>query len=123
MEDKDISELIGKIITQIDNNSDEIIFHCENEKYKMYHSQDCCENVSIDDIEGDLNDLLNTPILQAEEVSNPEYEKEWLSKQEYQPESFTWTFYKLATVKGYVTIKWLGESNGYYSESVEFVKI
>lgn len=134
----DINILIGKTVTNIEKKHNEIIFIVsENEKYKMYHEQDCCECVSIDDIEGDLGDLIGNPILQAEEVNNEEFEKAFLSsfnkeneygsivddKGDCKPDSCTWTFYKLATIKGYVTIRWYGESNGYYSEDVDFIKM
>lgn len=114
--DKDVSVLMGEIVTKIENKENcELWFTCESGKiYAMYHDQDCCESVGVDDIEGDLNDLLNSPILQAEEVASE------LPARDNYDESFTWTFYKLATVKGYVTLKWYGTSNGYYSESVSF---
>ena len=134
----EIKDLIGKVLTEIKKTDDEIIFICNDDtSYKMYHSQDCCESVSIEDINGDLEDLIGTPILLAEEVSNEEFENAFASKFKkvegsyskkdeegnYEPESCTWTFYKLATIKGYVDIRWFGESNGYYSESVDFIQI
>ena len=131
----EIEVLKGKTLTKIDESDDELIFHCETgEKYKLYHSQDCCEGVSIEDVNGDLDDLIGAPILKAEEVSNEAFEKEFddsfTQKNDYgskvdkdgnyEPESHTWTFYKFATIKGYVDVRWYGESNGYYSESVNF---
>lgn len=117
------STLIGKTITGIDGgvNSDQLRFHTsDGEEYYMEHMQDCCESVSIEDICGDLADLLNSSILQAEESTSDE-NPEGITK-EYQ-DSFTWTFYRIATNKGSVVIRWYGESNGYYSESVNFRKV
>lgn len=72
------------------------------------------------DIVGDLDDLIDTPILLAEEVTNERCVNPPGAKIPDNQDSFTWTFYKLATIKGYVTISWYGESNGYYNESVSF---
>jgi hypothetical protein len=108
-----MSDLVGKTFTKVDGYD----FVCEEGTFRFYHEQDCCENVDIYDIVGDLQDLVGTPILMAEEVEGE-------SPVDYEcHESCTWTFYKFATIKGYVDIRWLGESNGYYSESVtiEFI--
>ena len=89
----------------------------DGRQFRMYHSQSCCESVYIEDIVGDLNDLIGNPILDASEETNSDQPK---TDSEYQDESFTWTFYKISTIKGGVTIRWYGSSNGYYSESVDF---
>jgi len=115
----DFSELKGKVLTKIEKSDDdeEIRFYCDDGcEYRMYHEQDCCERVTVEDVIGNFDDLIGSEILMAEYVTNSgENPSELIS--------FTWTFYKLATVKGYVTIRWYGESNGYYSESVSFAKV
>lgn len=122
----EISALLGKTIAEItgmEPGSEEIIFRCtDGTSYRMHHDQDCCESVSVEDVCGDAEDLLGSPILQAEESTNENETPEGVKPPEY-PDSYTWTFYKLATDKGYVTLRWLGESNGYYSEGVSFYEI
>ena len=110
--------LKGKIIKKIiglRKDCEEVVFICLNGSvYAMYHEQVCCESVSIEDVCGDVTDLLNVPILVAEE-STKEGEDEERSE--------TWTFYKLITIKGSVDIRWYGTSNGYYSERVRFIPV
>ncbi len=117
----EIKELEGLIITAIESTPDEIKFATKDGSvYRMCHHQDCCESVGVEDIIGDLDDLIDNPVLKAEEVTSRE--NPLGIEKDYQ-DSFTWTFYHIATIKGHVTIRWYGESNGYYSESVDFDKI
>ena len=111
-----ISEMVGQVFTSVVEGSDSLIFtSASGKKYVFYHSQDCCEHVIIEDICGYLNDLVGYPLTMAEEADND------FPRPEYCSESYTWTFYKFATVKGYVTVRWLGSSNGYYSEKVSLI--
>lgn len=111
--------LVGETISNIENSGDQVtLFTQDGKEFLMYHSQDCCESVSVEDIIGDLKDLIGSPITMAEESSNSDN-----PKSDGYSDSFTWTFYKLATIKGYVTIRWYGSSNGYYSERVDFARI
>lgn len=115
----DISALNGKTITKIEGmeaGNDLIIFTCDDgTKYKMYHEQDCCESVDIDDVCGNVSDLIGVPVALAEESS--------ASGECEDGDTETWTFYLLGTAKGYVNLRWYGTSNGYYSEAVTLIEV
>ena len=109
-----IEDMVGKVFTSIRNEDTELVFENATERFVFFHQQDCCEHVSIEDVCGDLQDLVGEPLLLAEEVSG----ETPVDFNERDYESVTWTFYKFATRRGYVDVRWLGESNGYYSEGV-----
>ena len=109
----DVSEMLGQTFSRVVSDDDTVTFENDEVRYVLYHNQNCCENVYVEDIAGDLEDLTNLPLLISREDTNAEDPGTCDNV-----ESHTWTFYNFATYKGYVTIRFLGESNGYYSESV-----
>lgn len=114
---REFSSLVGLTFASVENVKDyELRFTTvDGRKFRMYHEQDCCESVGLEDAtpENWKEVITGTPILHAEESSQIN---------EKAPESGTWTFYKLGTAKGWVDLRWYGESNGYYSESVDLVE-
>lgn len=116
--------MLNLTFISVENIADEeLVFKSEDGRlFKFYHAPCCCESVMIHDVIGDLSDLVGNPLLQAEAVSHENENPEGAPIKEYQ-DSFTWTFYKFATIKGSVTVRWYGESNGWYSESVDYAEI
>lgn len=114
-----IRELEGKVIksiTGLEKGADEVHIFTEcGEEYMFWHCQNCCEFVRLEDFECD--DLEGALILTAEVVTDYDYDYE---DDHDSFESCTWTFYKIETNKGGLWMRWFGESNGYYSESVDF---
>lgn len=114
--------LKGKILERIEgcvDDSYKVRFYCtDGTDYTLYHRQECCEDVQLIDVIGCVDDLIGHPILLAnlvEEEGNVSTEEEYEAD-----ESSTWSFYNIATIKGTVTMRWYGTSNGYYSETVGF---
>lgn len=116
-----VSEMVGGTLVDVTRarvGDDEVTFTLsDGRRFKLFHDQDCCESVTIAEIVGEWDDIVGSPLVLAEETTNadgprPEY-----------AESYTWTFYRFMTAKGSVVLRWLGQSNGYYSESVCFKRM
>lgn len=118
----ELSALVGKVVKEVRGlvkGSGEVLILTEcGQEYMFHHAQNCCEHVDLDDFEGDASDIIGATVLSAEEVTS---EDDGNNKPNECSVSWTWTFYKIETTKGGIWMRWLGESNGYYSESVDFV--
>lgn len=117
--------LNGQTITKVTHdNATMSVTLADGRAFHWYHDQDCCESVGIDSVKGDWSHLLDTPLISVEETilhgEDPaDLAPDRFDKDSYR-DSFTWTTFVFTTAKGTVAVRWLGESNGYYSESVSF---
>ncbi len=117
-----VENWLGKVLDKIGLSEDkrEMLFHfADGDIFRMCNliSRICFVDVWCEEIIGDLDDLIGSPLTMAEEVSNVDH-----AQNDYNEGSHTWTFYKFSTAKGYVTLRWLGTSNGFYSEDVDIMK-
>lgn len=100
----EISEIIGRTFTEVKEMNCRMGITLSGGRKMVFlsHEQECCEDVFLEDIVGDLPDLVGNPILRAEERSSDVPCGEW-------------TFYELATIKGSVTLRFFGTGNAAYS--------
>ena len=116
--DIDISRLTGRTLVKADSDDSEYIALTMEDGaiVRFYHDQDCCEHVRLWDIVGGtVQDLEGQKIVGCSILQGdipPEVN--------YQPgESHTWTEHHLRLEdERLIKFRWLGESNGYYSESI-----
>jgi len=109
---REFADLKGRCLSRAEQDGEELrLYLSENNYVRFYHDQDCCESVEIEDVCGDLRDLVGEPLTEAEEVHG-------YQGPETGDESYTWTLYRFGTRRGAVTVRWYGSSNGYYSERV-----
>jgi hypothetical protein len=120
---KNLSELNGLTIESIKGleigSCDLEITFTNGGSITMLHIQECCENVEINDICGDESDLVGGVINDFREDIKECSDDDCDDKPGEDVECWTWTFYNISTSKGSVNIRWLGSSNGSYSEKVD----
>jgi hypothetical protein len=114
--DKSLDDVI------VNNSKTEVAFHLSNGEIMIfYHEQDCCENFVLEDVDGDFYDIINTKILLAEERISTD--SDGINNAINYNDSNTWTFYTIRTLRGTITMRFCGSSNGYYSERCDICLI
>ncbi|MDR6216149.1 hypothetical protein [Paracidovorax wautersii] len=115
----DLGLLLGKTLVKVEGDVYSELLHMLGEDgtaYVLGNAQTRDDGyewglVQIEDIAGDLNDLVGSPITQAEEVSD-------LSKRGI----CGWTFYRLSTAKGQVVIRFCdNDYDTFYARWVDFM--
>lgn len=115
---QELEDLNGEVISHIDvdKTSDEILITTESgRQILIYHAQECCEVVGIRSVSPDYTNAVKEIILSLNTTE--------MQFDSAESDSQTITVVELKTTGCTVVSVWFGESNGYYSESVDIAEI
>ncbi len=110
----DMTDMVGKKVLGIYYDEENFQILTDDGVYALYHEQSCCEDVWLTQVDGISDKLIGSRIVIAEVVTD---------EKDTEYGHITWTFYKIGTNKGMIDFRFQGESNGYYSEKVDLIKI
>ena len=110
----DIKDMVGKKVLGIYYDEENFQILTGDGVYAFYHEQSCCESVWLTQVDGISDKIIGSRIVIAEVVTD---------EKDTEHGHITWSFYKIGTNKGMIDFRFQGESNGYYSETVDLIKI
>lgn len=119
MKNSAIKDMIGLVFKSFSSGEEDSEVKAGLRTFRFYHLQDCCEYVRLVKVLGDPSLLAGLTITNAT-LDEDAVAPEGLSEEESKTtdDSCTWTSIKIECGPFSFTQVWLGESNGYYSESV-----
>ncbi len=123
----EISDLVGKKITKVEGleeGSEMVIIYTDcDHTYMFNHEQICCEDVELNDFECDVEMIVGAKIISADVAKNKNHFSESKDSPNEEFATWTWSFYKIETDKGEIWMRWIGGSNGAYSEEVSIFRV
>ncbi len=69
----EFEEIKGKTLTngEVTNDKEKRIFTFKSDKtFERFHTQDSCESISVEDVVGGVSDLIDSPVLEAQETTS-----------------------------------------------------
>lgn len=119
-----MQNMVGKTVTHIDMGNYDLMISCDDgSRYHFYHEQDCCESVNLVDSLGDPQSLVGYRLVMVDHEETGERPSEIDMDWNEPYDCWTITKLKFVTDKDTVIVRWIGESNGYYSERVDLREI
>jgi hypothetical protein len=116
----EFSDLVGEVLeaVDIDGGENQILLTTRSgRKFLVYHEQDCCETVQIVGQDGNFDNLIGKPLIEARDFAVDTGETE----SDYDSQTTTTLVFRVDDQT--VISRWIGDSNGYYSESVDIAEL
>jgi hypothetical protein len=116
----EFSDLVGEVLDAVDIDREEnqiLLTTRSGRKFLVYHEQDCCETVAIHWQDGSFDKLIGKPIVEARDFAVDTGE----SESDYDSQTTTTLVFRVDDQT--VISRWIGDSNGYYSESVDIAEL